>query len=354
MTDWRIYRGTGEPHSGADALPEPPPWRAFDGEPADGGSGLPVPGGASDDDPWRAKLGDLRIASSYRPDPEAVELVNAALYLRRPLLVTGKAGTGKSSLAYSVAYELGLGPVLRWPITSRSTLQEGLYSYDAIGRLQDVNLDGRDTTAGDNSGHGGDGDQSSPLRIGDYIRLGPLGTALLPYERPRVLLIDEIDKSDVDLPNDLLNIFEYPAYTVHELARIADRSPRERVLTEDSGERATLCDGQVRCRAFPLVVLTSNGEREFPPAFMRRCLRLDLQVPSPQQLAGIVESHLGADMAATAQDLLDEFVARRHDGDLASDQLLNAVYLTSYAAREPGADRRRLTELLLRHLDRPI
>jgi MoxR-like ATPase len=352
MTDWLIYRGTGEPHGGADALPEPPPWRAFDGEPANSDS-LSAPGGA-DDDPWRAKLGDLRIASSYRPDPEAVEVVNAALYLRRPLLVTGKAGTGKSSLAYSVAYELALGPVLRWPITSRSTLQEGLYSYDAIGRLQDVNLDGRGTTSGEDTRPGGGGDQSSLAGIGDYIRLGPLGTALLPYKRPRVLLIDEIDKSDVDLPNDLLNIFEYPAYTVHELARIADRAPQVPVLTEDSGERVTLRDGQVRCRAFPLVVLTSNGEREFPPAFMRRCLRLDLQVPSPQQLAGIIESHLGADMTAAAQDLLDEFVARRHDGDLAADQLLNAVYLTSYAAREPGADRDRLTELLLRHLDRPV
>ena len=337
MTDWLIYRGTGEPHGGADALPPPPPWRTFDGAPA---RAVPqAPGPDSTDGPWRGKLGDLRIASSYRPDPEAVELVNAALYLRRPLLVTGKPGTGKSSLAYSVAYELGLGPVLRWPITSRSTLGEGLYSYDAIGRLQDVNPGGQDGTA-DVSG------------IGDYIRLGPLGTALLPFGRPRVLLIDEIDKSDVDLPNDLLNLFEYPAYPVHELARIADRAPDVKVLTEDAGDRVMLHDGQVLCKAFPFIVLTSNGEREFPPAFMRRCLRLDLPVPSPEQLAGIVTSHLGPDLAAAGQDLLGEFVARRSEGDLAADQLLNAVYLTSYAAREPGADRTRLAQLLLRHLDR--
>jgi MoxR-like ATPase len=284
-------------------------------------------------------LGDLRIASSYQPDPEAVELVNAALYLRRPLLVTGKPGTGKSSLAYSVAYELGLGPVLHWPITSRSTLQEGLYSYDAIGRLQDVNLDGRNGTA-------------DVARTGDYIRLGPLGTALLPFERPRALLIDEIDKSDVDLPNDLLNLFEYPTYTVRELARIADRAPEVSVLTEDADDRVTLHHGQVLCKAFPFIVLTSNGEREFPPAFMRRCLRLDLPVPSPEQLAGIVTSHLGPDLAAAGQDLLEEFVARRGEGDLAADQLLNAVYLTSYAAREQGDDRTRLAQLLLRHLDR--
>jgi len=336
LTDWLIYRGAGEPHSGADSLPAPPPWRTFDGEPV-----LPVPRGV--DGSAQGKLGDLRIATSYRPDPEAVELVNAALYLRRPLLVTGKPGTGKSSLAYSVAYELGLGPVLRWPITSRSTLEEGKYSYDAIGRLQDVSLRG---------GAADDGEQAAMANIGDYLRLGPLGTALLPYQRPRVLLIDEIDKSDVDLPNDLLNLFEYPAYAVHELARIADRAPDIAVLTEDAGERVTLHHGQVLCNAFPFVVLTSNGEREFPPAFMRRCLRLDLPVPSPEQLAGIVSSHLGPDLAAQGQDLLDEFMARRREGDLAADQLLNAVYLTSYAAREPGADRTRLAQQLLRRLDR--
>jgi MoxR-like ATPase len=355
VTDWLIYRGTGEPRGNADDLPPPPPWRTFDGGPV-----LPDPGGAGGadnaggwDDPWLGKLGDLRIASSYRPDPDAVELVNAALYLRRPLLVTGKPGTGKSSLAYSVAYELGLGPVLRWPVSSRSTLLEGLYSYDAIGRLQDVNLDGREHGTDEDGAGGEQADEGGvTARIGRYIRLGPLGTALLPFGRPRALLIDEIDKGDIDLPNDLLNIFESPGYTIPELARIADQVPEVKVLTEDSGAPVPVRNGQVLCRAFPFVVLTSNGEREFPPAFMRRCLRLDLQPPSPEQLAGIVESHLGPRLAAASRDLLEEFVARRRDGDLAADQLLNAVYLTSYAAREPGADRTRLAQLLLRHLDR--
>jgi MoxR-like ATPase len=330
VTNWLIYQGTGEPHAGADRIPQPPPWRTFDGGPV-----RDVP---DSPDPVR-RLGDLRIARSYRPDPDAVELVNAALYLRRPLLVTGKPGTGKSTLAWSVAFELGLGPVLRWPVSSRSTLPEGLYSYDAIGRLQDLNMLRQDGAA-DLTG------------IGSYIRLGPLGTALLPFGRPRVLLIDEIDKSDIDLPNDLLNIFEYPAFTIPELARIADRAPDVSVLTEDLGDRVDLHHGQVLCKAFPFIVLTSNGEREFPPAFLRRCLRLELRVPSPEQLAGIVARHLGPDMAAAGQDLLDEFVARRGEGELAADQLLNAVYLTSYAAREPGADRDNLARLLLRHLDR--
>lgn len=125
-------------------------------------------------------------------------MVNAALYLRRPLLVTGNPGTGKTSLAYSVAYELDLGEVLYWPITTRTTLKDGLYNYDAVGRLQDAKLNPDD----------------SLNRIGKYITLGPLGTALLPSERPRVLLIDEIDKSDVDLPNDLLHVFENGEYTI--------------------------------------------------------------------------------------------------------------------------------------------
>lgn len=108
---------------------------------------------------------------SLHPRPEEVEAVNAALYLRRPLLVTGNPGTGKSTLAHAVAHELGLGKVLRWPIVSRTTLKDGLYHYDAIGRLQDVQLDR--AVAG----------QTAPSErppIGSYLRLGPLGTALLP------------------------------------------------------------------------------------------------------------------------------------------------------------------------------
>ena len=332
MSDWGIYQGTGVPRDQPYDLRQPPPWRQFDGGPA-----LPVPSG----DVGAVSTGDLRRAANYRSSDEAVEMVNAALYLRRPLLVTGKPGTGKSSLPFAVAYELGLGPVLRWAITSRSALREGLYSYDAIGRLQDVNLTRREHD-----------DEDPMATIGDYVRLGPLGTAMLPFATPRVLLIDEIDKSDIDLPNDLLGLFEYPEYTIDELARIADRRPEVEVLTADGDTRVTLRRGQVRCLEFPFVVMTSNGEREFPPAFLRRCLRLDLGVPRRAELAEIVDRHLGPELAGSSHDLLDQFLARRAEGDLAADQLLNAIYLTSFAAREPGANRQRLAELLMPYLNR--
>ena len=110
--DWRIYRGTGHPHDDINRLPPPPPWRAFGGEP------LP-PLHLTEDSASARRLGEAERASGYRADVRIVEVVNAALYLRGPLLVTGKPGTGKSTLAYSVAYELRLGPVLYWPISSR-------------------------------------------------------------------------------------------------------------------------------------------------------------------------------------------------------------------------------------------
>ena len=151
MSDWLIFRGTEKPHDGVKNLPEPPKWRDF------------------------GENKQKHRGETFQVRRNELELVNAALYLRRPLLVTGKPGTGKTSLAYKVAHELQLGSVLQWAITTRSTLQEGLYRYDAIGRLQDAQ--GKDNT----------GD------IGKYIQLGPLGTALLPSPHPRVLLIDEID-----------------------------------------------------------------------------------------------------------------------------------------------------------------
>ncbi|NEO70410.1 MoxR family ATPase [Moorena sp. SIO3H5] len=283
MTSWKIFRGTPEqPHNGIERLPEPPSWRKFDKK---------------------------ERGKTYQTRPKEIELVNAALYLRRPLLVTGKPGTGKTSLVYAVAQELKLGKVLRWNITTRSHLQQGLYSYDAIGRLQDAQGSDKDNLAD----------------IGKYIQLGPLGTALLSSTYPRVLLIDEMDKSDIDLPNDLLTIFEEGEFEIPELTRLGDQFPNIDVKTWDN-QKTTIPRGKVTCKAFPFVILTSNGEKAFPPAFLRRCLRLDLPEPTPEELEAIVKAHLG-DSIEQAEPIIKTFIERRQKGDLATDQLLNAIYL---------------------------
>lgn len=306
-----IFRGTGETHDLIDKLDDPPPWRRFTDE------------------------AQLERGMKYHAGPEEIEVVNAALYLRRPLLVTGKPGTGKSSLAYAVAYELGLGKVLSWPITTRSTLQQGLYSYDAVGRLQET------ARLRSDEGQRAASEVEGLTSIGRFLRLGPLGTAMLPQlswagskkARPRALLIDEIDKSDIDLPNDLLNIFEEGAFEIPELMRL----PKEEkyryveVLPSDSEETVTIERGRVRCTTFPFVVMTSNGEREFPPAFLRRCLRLEIQPHNSAVLAAIVEDRLAPDenQKAQVQKLIDEFYNQRtmKNKELATDQLLNGVYL---------------------------
>ncbi|MER7729633.1 AAA family ATPase [Streptomyces erythrochromogenes] len=341
--DWLIYRGIGEPHDGIDALPDPPPWRDFDGGPVV----EPGPAAAAAEGNVARRLGAHRQAAElHRPEPEELEAINAALYLRRPLLVTGFPGTGKSTLAHSVAHELKLGRVLRWPVVSRTVLQDGLYRYDALARLQDVQL----AAGGAGAAGGAPGTPPGAVpAIGKYIRLGPLGTALLPTARPRVLLVDELDKSDIDLPNDLLNVLEEGEFALPELERVADTEPEVEVLTDD-GTKATVRGGRIRCRSFPFIILTSNGERDFPAALLRRCIQLKLGQPGEKRLATMVRAHLGEEAARLGGDLIREFLGRSQSELVAADQLLNAVYLTHYAS---PATREDLADLLIQRLDRP-
>ncbi|WP_079129744.1 MULTISPECIES: AAA family ATPase [unclassified Streptomyces] len=355
---WWIYRGTGQPlydTSLGELLPPPPPWRRFTGGPV-------VDPPPDDDEEIERRLGRVPTSSpgSEQLRREA-DMVNAALLLRRPLLVTGRPGTGKSSLAYRISRELRLGRVLRWHITSRTTLRSGLYEYDAIGRVQDsaalrtlhrsYGTGGTRDTDGTGAAEGREPGEDELPGIGDYLQLGPLGTALLPHEIPRVLLIDELDKSDQDLANDLLGVFEEGRFTIPELVRARRRHPRVTVMTDDPHRTAEIVDGVVTCRAFPIVVITSNGEREFPPAFLRRCLRLHMPDPDHAQLIDMVTAHLGEAARepagpSRADELVDRFLRNsRERGGLAVDQLLNAVFLAT-SGRFPGDDEEALEDLV--------
>jgi MoxR-like ATPase len=349
--DWWVYRGTGRPLHDiplTDLLPPAPPWRNFRGGPLPAHDVPP-----EDDGEAERRLGSEFHLSEGDVDPHEVDMVNAALYLRRPLLVTGRPGTGKTSLAFRIARELRLGRVLRWPITSHTTLKSGQYGYDAIGRAvaagtrQAVARWGR---AVDSAAVADPVEQEPP--IGEFVRLGPLGTAFLPSRLPRVLLIDELDKSEADLPNDLLSIFEDGEFTIQELERMRNRSPEVSVFTDDPEATATIVGGRVQCHAFPMIVITSNGERDFPPAFLRRCLRLETRAPNVDQLAAMVASHLvdadGEHRLRLVQEFMDRSAA---SGGLPADKLLDAVYLaTSGAYRENDVSWPRLVDALWRQL----
>jgi MoxR-like ATPase len=185
---------------------------------------------------------------SYVATQDLKVAVNAAVTLERPLLIKGEPGTGKTVLAQEVAKALG-APLLEWHIKSTTKAQQGLYEYDAVSRLRDGQL----------------GDERV-RDIRNYIRRGKLWDAFTADKRP-VLLIDEIDKADIEFPNDLLQELDRMEFFVYE-----------------TGETVT-------ARARPVVLITSNNEKELPDAFLRRCFFHYIKFPDPETMAAIVDVH---------------------------------------------------------------
>ena len=186
--------------------------------------------------------------ASYIASDELKVAVNAAIRLERPLLIKGEPGTGKTLLAQEIAEAIG-APMIAWHIKSTTRAQQGLYEYDAVSRLRDSQL--------------GDARVSD---IRNYIRRGKLWEAFAAPERP-VLLIDEIDKADIEFPNDLLLELDRMEFFVYE-----------------TGET-------VRAAVRPIVVITSNNEKELPDAFLRRCFFHYIRFPDTETMRAIVEAH---------------------------------------------------------------
>ncbi|NOK16636.1 AAA family ATPase [Corallococcus carmarthensis] len=210
----------------------------------------------------------FRGTDSYLTSEGLQAAVNCALTLQRPLLVKGEPGTGKTLLAEAIAQGLGL-KLLTWHVKSTTRAQDGLYVYDTVQRLYDSRF--------------GDGDVRDIRR---YIRLGPLGEAFASPERV-VLLIDEVDKADLEFPNDLL----------HELDRMRFR------ISETNDE--------VVAKNRPVVLITSNNEKELPDAFLRRCVFHFIDFPERELMQRIVDVHHPGLDAALAEQALKVFYELR-------------------------------------------
>ncbi len=227
----------------------------------DAGASYGVPA----DDPPTEQI----IALPYLFDDGVVEAVNIAITLRRPLLLQGDPGCGKTQLAHAVAYRLGY-PLEAAYVKSTGRAQDLLYTFDAVSRLYEAQLG--PAAPLDASGH------ARSLDPRNYVRLGPFGRAVVRsgFGRPSVVLIDEIDKADLDFPNDLLREMEALEFSIPETG--------ERFRASPEPEKQ------------PIVFVTNNEEKALPPAFLRRCIFAEVRFPEKEGfLADVLAAHGAAD-----------------------------------------------------------
>lgn len=239
----------------------------------------------------------------YVVDNELKKAVNLAIYLRRPLLLEGDAGCGKTRLASAVAYELGL-PLYRWDVRSTTKAQDGLYEYDAILRLHDVQTRKVAPPPVHEVETDEDEDEETlnrnPANPKHYRRFGALGKAFKLKDYPAVVLIDEIDKADLDFPNDLLTVLDEPwEFKIRE-----------------TGET-------IRANRKPIVIITSNKEKgNLPAPFLRRCLYHYVDFPNDKKrLQEIVEKHYQIreetpPPSALIENAVERFLAVWNEGGL--------------------------------------
>ena len=209
----------------------------------------------------------------YVVTPELMDAVNVSIGLQKPLLIKGEPGTGKTMLAEAIAESMDM-PLIVWSIKSTTKAQDGLYMYDTVQRLYDSQF--------------GEGDVSN---IGQYIRLGKLGEAFTS-EKQAVLLIDEIDKADLEFPNDLLWELDKMEFYINET--------KETITTKHR----------------PIVIITSNAEKELPDAFLRRCIFHYIAFPDEEKMREIIKVHYGDIDQKLVDNAIEAFYEIRKMNDL--------------------------------------